>query len=102
MFTSHNDLCDKKSNVLYDNIADINSNIINYEGFKENLINYLNKNPLVSIYEFKKYALKLFLSSNNNCNFTLKKILFQAFIILGEVIVRFLVHIQYSIIIMMD
>ena len=70
---NHNKICDKRNLRLYDNYSEIETNICNFEEYKNELINFLNNNPLISIYAFKKHALKLFLSSNNKFNFTLKK-----------------------------
>ena len=59
----HNDICDKKNIKKYDNTADIQENIENFESFKSTLINFLNKNPLASYNKLKKTAIKLFLKS---------------------------------------
>ena len=59
--TKHNNLCEKKNITIYDNNDDIETNIYKYEDYKSKLIDYLNTNPLISIFGFKKYALKLFI-----------------------------------------
>ena len=69
---NHNKLCDQKNIKIFDNIANIDTNIQNLEEYKNNLINYLNSKPLISIYAFKKHAFKVFYTKKK-CEFTLKQ-----------------------------
>lgn len=65
--TDHSDYCQMKSNKSYTNLADINSEINNYKNFKDELINYLNINPVIKYGDFKEKAINLYYK--NNCNF---------------------------------
>lgn len=56
----HNSLCDQK-------------NINAWEDYKKLLITHLNNNPLLSLFSFKKYAIKKFLNIKN-FEFPLKKV----------------------------
>lgn len=67
----HNNICDKKDIKIYDNLANVEKTIVNYEEYKEELIDYLNNNPIKSYKNLKKKALDLFLKKD--ANFTLKK-----------------------------
>ena len=42
---NHNKICDKRNLRLYDNYSDIETNICNFEEYKNELINFLNNNP---------------------------------------------------------
>ena len=54
----------------YDNIGDINNEITYYSKYREELLNILNKNPLITYSEFKKKSSILF--RYNDYNFDIK------------------------------
>ena len=61
----------KKRKKIYDNLSNIETEINNFTDYKDDLISYLNKNPLISYTAFKKKAIYIYL--NHEYNFTIKK-----------------------------
>lgn len=60
----HNDICDNKYPKLYDNSGNITENVYKFADFKEYLIEYLNKNPIMSYNKFKDHAIKSYLEGD--------------------------------------
>ena len=54
----------------YDNIRDINIDIDNYKNFKDCLIKFLNLNPMIKYYDFRKEAYNIY--NNNKCSFKIE------------------------------
>ena len=71
MVTDHSEKCIKLESQKYENFKEINLEIDNYKKFRENLINYLNLNPIITFYEFTKKAQTLY--DDNGCTFEIKK-----------------------------
>lgn len=67
----HNKICDEKNIKIYDNYADIENSFKEFNSFKKELFDFLNKNPLINYQMFNKTACKYYLKYE--CNFTLKK-----------------------------
>ena len=57
----HNNICENNNPAIYDNVWDIQKNVYNFSNFKFFLIDFLNKNALITFSKFKKYAYKEFL-----------------------------------------
>ncbi len=75
LLQKHNSICDNINIKIYDNNADVTKNVYGYAQYKDDLIKFLNLNPLISIHEFTKYAMDLFLK--NDLEFVLKKNTFK-------------------------
>ena len=70
----------------YENLADINAEINNYKSFKENLLEYLECNPIVKYSQFKKKLINCIL----NVIVILKLIrISKIFTIIGEEVLIF-------------
>ena len=67
----HSDKCKNIKKIEYENIQSINKEISNYKNFREELINYLNLNPVISFHDFAKEGQSIY--DKNNCNFTVSK-----------------------------
>jgi uncharacterized protein with FMN-binding domain len=67
----HNEICDIKNKKVYDNLANIEKEINNFSNYKEALISFLNKNPLIGYNAFKKKAVNIYLK--NEYEFCIKK-----------------------------
>ena len=63
----HSEFFEIRNNDLYHLYTDINTEIINYKKFKEEIIIYLDNNPVIKYKSFKIKAIKLYYK--NNCNF---------------------------------
>ena len=50
----YSDFCCKRAKIKYQNYADIQKKIKNYKHFRQNLIDYLESNPIKKYTEFKK------------------------------------------------
>ena len=57
---NHNNTCDNRNPPIHDNIANVTKNVYGFDTFKENMINFINKNPFVSYTHFKEYAIEIF------------------------------------------
>ena len=62
---NHNEICNIKNKIMYDNLAHVEHEINNFTNYKEALIIYLNKNPLI------RYSVIIYLK--NDYEFTIKK-----------------------------
>lgn len=60
---SHNDICNNNKPQIDDNIGEIKSNVYEFSDFKNHLINYLNKHPLITQKSFKE-KVNFFLKGN--------------------------------------
>ena len=65
--TEHSEYCNNKVKEKYTNDVDLNAAINNYKNFKEELIKFLNLNPIIKYTDFKEKATKLYYK--NNCQF---------------------------------
>ena len=63
LIQTHNSICENIKETIFDNIADINENIMKYEDFKKYLIDYLNKNPLINFNSFNNLVLEFYLKN---------------------------------------
>ena len=68
--TNHSLFCENRKKQNYQNLADINAEVSNYQQFRKDLIKYLEFNPVIKYTEFKIKANKLYYK--NNCNFEIK------------------------------
>ena len=75
LIQTHNSICENIKETLFDNIADINENIMKYEDFKKYLIDYLNKNPLINFNSFNNLVLEFYLK--NKFSFIVNKNTFK-------------------------
>ena len=67
METDHSKFCENRKKQNYQNLADINKEVSNYQQFRFELIKYLDYNPVIKYTNFKLKANKLYYK--NNCNF---------------------------------
>ena len=65
--TENSEYCNNKVNEKYTNDLDLNAAINNYKNFKDELIKFLNLNPIIKYTDFKEKATKLYYK--NNCQF---------------------------------
>ena len=93
----HNEICNNKNPKIYDNTANVTSNAHAFSNYKEELIKFLNLNPLITFTNFKTYAIKKYLKGEFDCS--IKKTLFLTYIILGGNMLKFLIGFLYLIII---
>ena len=89
----HSPFCNKLQIPKYENFADIEGEITNYNQFKKDLINYLNSHPIIKYSEFKNKAMKFYYK--NKCNFLIKNNTFKNFITIGEKITLYLKNILF-------
>ena len=68
--TNHSIFCENRKKQNYQNLANINAEVSNYQQFRKDLIKYLEFNPVIKYNEFKIKANKLYYK--NNCNFEIK------------------------------
>ena len=59
-----NENCILKRPQIYGNIANVNKNVYEFINYKEDLIKFLNLNPLISYSSFKKYEIENELKEN--------------------------------------
>jgi len=71
LITDHSEKCRELENIQLENIHITNKEIENKEKYKEELLKYLNSNPLIILSEFNKHALNLY--RGNEYKFDLKK-----------------------------
>ena len=71
----HSTKCLELGKTNYDNKEDINCEINNYKKYKELLIDYLNKNPLIKYKDFRYIATKLY--DESKCNFNVENYTFS-------------------------
>ena len=71
----HSSLCNKEQLPEYENKAEIEKEINNYNELKETLLSYLNKNSMVTYKKFLKIAYKTY--ETNQCNFKIDKNTFK-------------------------
>ena len=57
---NHNNTCDNRNPPIHDNITNVTKKIYGFDISKENMINYLNKNSLVTYTHFKDFAIEIF------------------------------------------
>ena len=93
---NHNEICDIKNKKIYDNLAHVEHEINDFTNYNENLILYLNKNPLIGYKNFKNHTVKIYLK--NDYELTIKKIAYQIYLITGEIQLKFLVGYLFMII----
>ena len=67
----HSDKCKNIKKQSYENIQNINTEISNYNNFREELIKFLNLNPVISFHDFAKEGQNLY--DKNSCNFNVSK-----------------------------
>ena len=68
----HNEVCIVKKPQIYENIVNVNKNIYEFLNYKEDLIKFLNLNPLITFSSFKKYVIKKYIEGKFDCS--IKKI----------------------------
>lgn len=66
----HNKISDIIKEKIYDNIADINGNIIKFSYFKKILIDFLNHNPMINFNSFKQKSVDLYMKNKYEFNAT--------------------------------
>lgn len=65
----HSDFCDIQNIPKYENIASIVTEITNYKEFKKEIIDYLEKYPIIKYIDYKKKVLSFYYK--NNCLFNI-------------------------------
>ena len=71
----HFSLCKYEKIEKYQNIGEINGEILNYKQMKETLLNYLNSHPLITCRDFIKITLKLY--NKNKCQYNVENYTFK-------------------------
>ena len=71
----HNSICNNKNPIVYENLVNVTNNVFAFADYKEDLLKYLNLNPLITNTGFKQYAIKKYLSGK--FEYSIKNILFQ-------------------------
>ena len=72
--TDHSEECNRLYNQNISIPSNFKNNINNYEEFKKNLTDYLNKNPIINYTDFLKYATDLYYKIE--CTFEIKNYTF--------------------------
>lgn len=63
----HSEFCEIRNNKSFNLYTDINAEVKNYKKFKEQLIAYLDNNPIIKYKSFKLKSIKLYYKCN--CKF---------------------------------
>lgn len=71
----HSDFCNKIIKEEYQNKADIEAEVNNYQEFRKNIKDWLDKFPLTKYREFKKKAISFYFKCQ--CNFEIKENTFK-------------------------
>ena len=87
MNREHNSICNNKNPIIYENLANVTNNVYAFADYKEDLLKYLNLNPLITYTGFKQYAIKKYLSGKFEYN--IKRILFQIYISIEKMLNNF-------------
>ena len=96
LVSSHNNLCDTINFKIYDNMADISSNVNNFTQYKNELKKYLDSHPLILYKTFKYQANILYTTSE--FDFILKENILKIYIKIGEETVKYFFGHPYMII----
>ena len=71
----HSEFCEIRNKESFNLQTDINAEVNNYKKFKDELIAYLDNNPIIKYKNFKLKSIKLYYK--NNCQFKITKNTFK-------------------------